>query len=134
MLKNKSDALKKFKEFLQEVENQFSRKIKKNLDNRGHEYESFGINLFIQLLGIIYETTPYSPSSNGVAERKNRKLIELTNAMLIIKSGARSNLWDGVLIACHILNRVLHKKTKITSFELWKEYKPNLGYLEFGAI
>ena len=37
---------------------------------------------------LIYETTaPYSHTSNGVAERKNRTIIELTNAMLI-ESGA----------------------------------------------
>jgi hypothetical protein len=45
-------------------------------------------NSYVQSLGIIHETTPpYSPASNGVAERKNRTPIELTNAMLI-ESGA----------------------------------------------
>lgn len=80
LLKNKSDAFEKFQDFLKEVENQFGRKIK----NRSHEYESSIFNSFIQSLGIIHETTaPYSLASNGVAERKNRTLIELTNSMLI---------------------------------------------------
>ena len=68
------------------VENQFSRKIKRIRSDRGCEYESSAFNSFVQSLGIIYETTPYSPTSNGVAERKNRTLIELTNAMLIESS------------------------------------------------
>ena len=41
---------------------------------------------------IIHEVTPpYSPESNGVAERKNRTLKEMMNAMLI-SSSAPDNL------------------------------------------
>ena len=129
LLKNKSDAFEKFQEFLKEVENQFGRKIKRFRSDRGREYESIGFNSYVQSLGIIHETTPpYSPASNGVAERKNRTLIELTNAMLI-ESGASLTLWgEAILTACHVLNRVPHKKIKITPYELWKGYKPNLGY------
>ena len=91
-MKNKSDAFEKFKEFLLEVKNQFSKKIKRYRSDRGREYESFGFNSFAQSLGIIHETTPpYSPASNGVAERKNRTLTDLTNAILI-DSGTPSNL------------------------------------------
>ena len=81
-------------------------------------------------MGIIHETTaPYSPTSNGVAERKNRTLIELTNAMLI-ESGGPLHFWgEAILTACHVLNRVPHKKSHITPFEMWKGHKPNLGYL-----
>ena len=56
--------------------------------DRGREYDSNTFNSFVQSLGIIHETTaPYSLASNGVAKRKNRTLIELTNAILI-ESGA----------------------------------------------
>ena len=69
LLKNKSDAFEKFKEFLREVENQFGRKVKRFRSDRGWEYESSKLNSFVQFLGIIYETTPpYSPASNGVAK------------------------------------------------------------------
>ena len=131
LLKNKSDAFEKFKEFLREVENQFGRKIKRFISDRGREYESIGFNSFIQSLGIIHETNPpYSPKSNGVAERKNRTLVNLTNAMLI-KSSAPLNLWgEAILTACHVLNKVPHKKTKLTPFELWKGHKPNLRYFK----
>ena len=77
------------------------KKIKRIRSDRGQEYESLRFNSFVQSLGIIHETTPpYSPSSIGVAERKNITLIDLTNAMLI-DSGAPSNLWDeAILTAC----------------------------------
>ena len=84
-LKNKSDSFEKFQGFLKEVENQFSRKIKRIRGDRGREYESSAFNSFVQSLGIIHKiTAPYSPASNGVAKGKNRTLIELTNAMLIL--------------------------------------------------
>ena len=76
MKKKKGDAFEKFQDFLKEIENQFSRKK----SNRGREYESIAFNSFVQYLEIIHETTTsYSPISNGVAKRKNRTLIELTN-------------------------------------------------------
>ena len=53
------------------LKNQFGRKIKRIRSDRGREYESNEFNSFVRSLGIIHETTlPYSPSSNGVAERK----------------------------------------------------------------
>ena len=84
LLKNISNAFEKFQDFFKEVENQFGRKIKWIRRDRGREYDSSAFNLFVQSLGIIQEiTAPHSPASNGVAKRKNRTLIELTNAMLI---------------------------------------------------
>ena len=113
------------------MENQFGKKVKRIRSDRGREYESTGFNSFVQSLGIIHETTPlYSPASNGVAERKNRTLIEMANAILI-DSSAPLNLWgEVVLTTCYILNRVPHKKTKSTPFELGKGHKPNLGYFK----
>ena len=68
LLKSKSDN---FQNFLKEYENQFDRKIKRIRSDRSREYESSAFNSFVQSLGIIHETTaPYSPTSNGVAERK----------------------------------------------------------------
>ena len=112
LLKNKSDAFEKFKEFLREVENQFGRKVKRFRSDRGREYESSKLHSFVQFLGIIYETTPpYSPASNGVAKWKNRTLINLTNAILI-ELGAPLNLWgETILTVCHVLNSAPPKKT-----------------------
>ena len=64
-----------------------------------------------------------------MAERKNRALIELTNAM-VIESSTPLHFWsEAILTTCHILNRVPHKKSHTTHFEMWTGHKPNLGYL-----
>ncbi|KAL0300940.1 UNVERIFIED_CONTAM: Retrovirus-related Pol polyprotein from transposon TNT 1-94 [Sesamum radiatum] len=77
----------------------------------------------IQQFGIFVgkETPPYSPSSNGVAERKNRTFKDMINSLLLT-SGLPKYLWGEALnTACHILNRVPLKHNTSTPFELWKE-------------
>ena len=69
--------------------------------------------------GIIHEvTTPCTPEQNGIAERKNRTLKDMMNAILI-SSGLPSNMWgEAILSACDVLNRVPHKKIRKTPYEL----------------
>ena len=104
LMKNKSDAFEKLSIFLKEVENTFDKKVKRFRTNRGKEYDTLGLNNYIQSLGVVHETTvPYSPSSNGVAKHKNRTLINLTNAMLV-SSGASKYFWgEAVLTANFVL-------------------------------
>ena len=87
-MKNKSNAFEKLSIFLKEVENTFDKKVKSCRTNRGKEYDTLGLINYIQSLVVVHETiAPYSPSSNGLVERKNRTLINLTNAILV-SSGA----------------------------------------------
>jgi hypothetical protein len=80
--------------------------------------------------GIIHERTPpYSPQSNGVAERKNHTLTDLVNAMLET-SGLSKEWWgEAILMACHVLNKVHTKNKEITPFEKWEKKKLNISYL-----
>ena len=83
MLKSKDEALNYFKIYKAEVENQFEKKIKRLWSDRGEEYFSNEYSEFYAEHGIIHERTPpYSPYSNGIAERKKHTLTELVNAIL----------------------------------------------------
>ena len=80
LLKSKDEALHYFKIYKVEVENHLERKIKRVRSDRGGEYFSNLFTLFCEEQGIIHERTPpYSPKSNGVAERKNHTLTNLVN-------------------------------------------------------
>jgi len=78
LLKTKDEAFHYFKIFKAEVENQIERKIKRLRDDRGGEYISNEFSQFCGEHGIIHEVTrPYSPQSNGVAERKKSDTYKL---------------------------------------------------------
>ena len=98
--------------------------------DRGGEYDA-PLNEFCTQHGIIHQTTaPYSPQQNGIAERKNRTLKEMMNAMLL-SSGIPQNLWgEAILSANYVLNRIPHKKTKSIPYELWKGRPPSYKYLK----
>ena len=103
-------------------------------NDRGGEYESPFAEICLAN-GIIHQTTtPYTPQSNGIAERKNRTLKEMMNALLI-SSSLPQNLWgEAILTANQILNRVPHSKTYVIPYEKWKGRKPNLKYFKVWGV
>jgi transposase InsO family protein len=117
LLKTKDEALHYFKICKAEVENQLEKKIKRLQSDRGGEYFSKEFDQFCEEYGIIHERMPpFSPQSNGVAERKNHTLTDLVNAMLDTV-GLSKEWWGGLLTACHVLNRVPTKNKEKTPFE-----------------
>ena len=90
-----------FLSYKAEVENQLNRKIKRLRSDRDGEYTL--LNDFCEKEDIIHEVTPpYSLKSNEVAERKNRTLKEIMNALLV-SSSAPNNPWgEALLTACFL--------------------------------
>jgi hypothetical protein len=130
LLKSKHEALNFFKIYKAEAENQLDRNIKHLRSDRGGEYFSNKFDSFCAEHGIIHERTlPYSPQSNGVAERKKHTLTDLVNTMLDM-SGLSQALWgEAILIACHVLNRVSTKNKEIIPFEESDKKRLKLSYL-----
>jgi transposase InsO family protein len=133
LLKSKDEALHYFKIYKAEVENKLERKIKWLRDDRGGEYTSndFSSQLCAEH-GIIHEVTPpYSPQSNGVAERKNWTLTDVINVMLD-SAGMPYEWWGGAIITTNfVLNRVVTKNREVTPYEGWNGWKPNVGCSDY---
>jgi transposase InsO family protein len=107
LLKSKDEELHYFQVYKADVENQLERKIKRLKSDRGGEYFSNAFTSFCVEHGIIHERTPpYSPQSNGMAERKNRILTDLANAMLDTADLSKEWWGEAILTSCHVLNRV----------------------------
>ena len=92
-IKEKSEALDKFKIFKAEVENQHDKRIKiVRSDRGGGEYYGrhtpYGqvpgtFARFLQETGIVTQNTmPGEPQQNGVAERRNRTFMDMVRNMM----------------------------------------------------
>ena len=78
-LKAKFEVFLSFKQFLLIVENVSSCTVGTLCSDRGGEYMSKEFDAFLASHGIKHQfTVPYMPKQNGVAERKNRSLMEMT--------------------------------------------------------
>ena len=72
LMRYKSEAFEKFKEFRNEVEKQLGRSIKSLRSDRGGEYLSQAFLDYLRDNGILSQwTPPYTPQHNGVAKRRN---------------------------------------------------------------
>jgi hypothetical protein len=86
--------------------------------------------------GIIHQTTcVYTPQQNGISERKNHHLLEMTRA-LIFQTNVPKIYWsDAVLISTYLINRlpsvVLKNKSPL---EIIYQRKINVNHLRvFGC-
>ena len=89
------------------VENQFSTCIKIVQSDSGKEYMSADFQQFLQTKSIISQRTcPYTPQQNGIAERKNRHLIDATRSLLL-ESSVPTHVWvEALATAAHLINRM----------------------------
>jgi transposase InsO family protein len=82
-LKSKDEVFNKFKEFKALIENLSERNIKTLRSDNGGEYTSKEFVNYCKDVGIKRDlTTPYNPQQNGVAEIKNRTIMEAVKTMI----------------------------------------------------
>ncbi|GKE13668.1 putative ribonuclease H-like domain-containing protein, partial [Tanacetum coccineum] len=99
--------------------------------DNGTEFKNRVMNQFCEMKGIKREfSVARTPQQNGVAERKNKTLIEAARTMLA-DSKLPTTFWtEAVNTACYVQNRVLvikpHNKTP---YELFLGRKPALNFM-----
>ncbi|CAL9005203.1 unnamed protein product [Prunus brigantina] len=89
------------------VETQFHTRIQVLRSDNGGEFLNHDLNEFFQAHGIIHQRScPSTPQQNGVAERKNRHLLEVVRASLFGAHMPRSFWGEAVLSAAYLINRI----------------------------
>jgi hypothetical protein len=82
-LKEKSSALAVFKNFKAFTETKSNYKLVAVRSDRGGEYTSNAFQEFCKENGIRHQlTVAYTPQQNGIVERKNRIILDMTRSML----------------------------------------------------
>ncbi|GKB89840.1 putative ribonuclease H-like domain-containing protein [Tanacetum coccineum] len=124
------------KDFIRQIENQLNKKVKTIRCDNGTKFKNRDMIELCGSKGIKREySNARTPQQNGVAERKNRTLIEAARTMLA-DSFLPNTFWaEAVSNACYVLNRVLVTKPQNkTPYELITGKIPIISYIRpFGC-
>jgi transposase InsO family protein len=134
---SKDQTLAKFRIFKSQIEKLTGRQIKALRSDGGGEYTSKEFVQFCQESGISRQlTAAYTPHQNGLAERRNRSILEKTRSMMLA-TGVPSFLWaEAAKTAVYLLNRSPTKANNgITPEEKFSGIRPDLRHLRvFGCM
>ncbi|GJW44962.1 putative ribonuclease H-like domain-containing protein [Tanacetum coccineum] len=117
------------KTFKTDIENQLDHKVKVIRCDNGTEFKNSVMN---EINGIKREfSVARTPQQNGVAERRNRTLIEAARTMLV-DSKLLTTFWAEVVnTTCYVLNRVLIIKPHYkTPYELIHGRTPLINFMK----
>jgi len=122
LLKEKSDTASTFKNFYKMIKNQFQTHIKILRTDNGREYFNKIMGDFLNEKGIIHQSSCVdTPQQNGIAERKNRHLLEVTRALMFSMNVPKRFWGEAILTASYLINRmpskVLNYNTPINTLQ-----------------
>lgn len=93
--------------FVMMVENQFSMHVQVFRSANAKEYMSQSIDGYFTKWGIIHETSCSYTPQNGVAERKNRHLLEVTWTIMFQRNVPKHFWRKTILTSAYLINRML---------------------------
>lgn len=136
LLNHKSEVVDKMKEYCEMVNTKFGRYPKIIRSDRGGEYTSSAIKNFCHIKGIKQQfTAPYTPEQNGVAERRNRYLLEMVRCMLLDSDMSKCYWGEAVVTAAFIQNHLTTRSTNKIPIEIWEGKQANKIKFEiFGSL
>nr|GEZ17496.1 hypothetical protein [Tanacetum cinerariifolium] len=135
-LATKDETSRILKSFITGIENLIYHNVKIIICDNGIEFKNKEMNQFCEKKWIKREfSVARTPQQNGVAERKNKTLIEVAKTILA-DSKLPTTFWaEAINTACYVQNRVLvikpHNKTP---YELFHGRTPSLSFMRpFGC-
>nr|GEX88000.1 retrovirus-related Pol polyprotein from transposon TNT 1-94 [Tanacetum cinerariifolium] len=130
-LKKKSQAPETIMSFIKRVENQNDIKVKQLRTDNGTEFRNSTLVNFCNEKGISQNfSSPYTPEQNGVAERKNKTLIEAARIMFLGFVLSKQYWNEAVTTACYTQNRsTIVKRHLKTPYEFFHKIILNISFL-----
>lgn len=106
-MKNRSELFSHFTAFCAEIQTQFGTNVRILRSDNAKEYFSEPFTTYMTQNGILLESSCVdTPSQNGIAERKNRHLLETARALLFQTHVPKCFWADAVSTACFLINRM----------------------------
>lgn len=136
-LSEKSAALETFQKFKACVEKESCESVCCLRTDRGGEFTSIEFEQFCSLAGIKRQlTASYTPQQNGVAERKNRTIMNMVRSMLTENDIPREFWPEAVNWSVYVQNRSPTIAVRdVTPEEAWSGKKPSVHFFRiFGCI
>ena len=107
LMKSKSDVLHIIPQFYNMILTQFNTKVKVFHSDNGREFVNQSLAVFMTQHGILHQTTcVYTPQQNGIAERKNRHILEVARALCFAMHVPKRFWTEAVLTAVFLINRM----------------------------
>jgi transposase InsO family protein len=93
-------------DFANQVQRKYDTMILAIRSDNGTEFKNYTLVDFLGEEGIQHQySSPYTPQQNGVAERKNRTLIEAARTMMMEYKSNYIFWAEAISTACHATNR-----------------------------
>ncbi|KAJ9539324.1 hypothetical protein OSB04_032057 [Centaurea solstitialis] len=136
-LRAKSDAPEEIILFVRKMERLNNLTVRSIRSDHGTEFKNSTLESFFEQKGISQNfSSVRTPQQNGVAERRNRTLIEAARSMLS-EANLATQFWaEAVNTACYTQNRsLIVKRFRRTAYELFRNRKPSIEHLHiFGCV
>uniref|UniRef100_A0AAV1V3K5 Integrase catalytic domain-containing protein n=1 Tax=Peronospora matthiolae TaxID=2874970 RepID=A0AAV1V3K5_9STRA len=136
-LRKKSEVTKALKRCCHDIKIECGLDVKVLRSDNGGEYRNDEMTRFCHQKMIKQEfTVPYNPEQNGMAERLNRTLVEMTRCMLSESKMDKTFWCEAMLTAVDILN-VLPRASSpnLSPFEMVFKRKPRMDIMRvFGSL
>ncbi|GJT95818.1 retrovirus-related pol polyprotein from transposon TNT 1-94, partial [Tanacetum coccineum] len=135
-LKKKSDAADCIMSFIRKIETLNEVRVKELRSDNGTEFKNHKLEEFCDKKGISHNfSSPCTPEQNGVAERRNRTLIEAARIMLNSAKLPKQFWGEAVNTACYTQNRsIIVKRHGKTSYDVFRGRSPDISYFHvFGC-
>ena len=106
-MKSRTELFSVLKKFFAEIHNQFHTSICILRSENALKYLYAQFFDFLSSHGIIYQSfCAYTPQQNGVAERKNRHLVETAHTLLLYHTVSQRFWGDAILTTCYLINHM----------------------------